>query len=366
MIKIGNFTFYPGQAISCNIEGDYTEGRIHIEGDRLWICHDNRQHDGDESPDRWGHSFSWTFRVLVSSRLSDGVSDLTPLYDDVLFKEFNIDSKLKDNLSKFLKTRTIHLLFYSNVKPFEIYTSAQLSDNTGFITLLGASKRPDGTECAKKTEIKFSRFCKKVSDAVSKLSGNKIFQDDQEIEKVYNNFVAIQEGSFYKLEIVSGEDINRGYTGDNYASQSVGTLYKSCMTDKFDLLNIYTKNPNQVQLAILSSPNGIEARCIIWSTSKSEKIFDRVYYTHEWCEKILADKLKEMSYLCVNEELSKRYFIDVVLENYEFEKYPYIDNFKFRMDGSNRLHAIDSTSRLEKGRYHIYTATNGSYSNTNI
>lgn len=361
MIKIGNFTFYPGQAISCSIEGDFIEGHIHIEDGRLWICHDNRSHDGDESPERWGHRYSWTFNVTTSGRLSDAVSDLTPL-DGVEFKDFTIDSKLKDTLARFLKTKTIHLLFYSNVKPFEIYNSAQLSDKTGFITLLGASKRPDGTECTKKTDIKFSRFCKKVSDALE----NKIFQDDQEVEKVYNNFVAIQEGSFYKLEIVSGEDIKRGYTSANYASLSCGTLHKSCMTEKFDFLDIYTKNPNQVQLAILSSPNGIEARCIIWSTSKSEKIFDRVYYTHEWCEKILADKLKEMSYLCVNEELSKRYFIDVVLENYEFEKYPYIDNFKFRMDGSNRLHAIDSTSRLEKGRYHIYTATNGSYSNTNI
>lgn len=364
MVQIGNHMFYCGQLVSCYIEGEYVEGHLYIGDDRLWICHDDPSHDGDDAPDRYGHKYSWTFRV-INGRFTDQVSNLVAFNSKINFKKFEFSNELNSDLIKFLPSRTITQLFYSVVKPFEIYSSASYSEKTGYILLRGSSTRPDGSACQKKLEIKFSRFCKRVSDAFKDLTEEAIFESDHAIETAYNNFVAIREGSFYKLQILSGEDISYGYKQENYANLVNGTLHKSCMTDKLSFLSIYTQNPNQVQLAVLSSTNGVEARCLIWTASDGTKLFDRIYYTQDWCEKVLFEKLEKLSYLCIDKHLESKCSLDVVLDKYEFEEYPYMDNFKFRMKGSNRLHAVSGTSRLEAGSYQVYVSTRGDYQNAN-
>lgn len=363
MIQIGNYLFYAGQPVTCTIEGEYVEGHLHIEDGKFWMCHDDRSHDGDESPDRYGHRYSWVFRWL-NGRFTDGIRNLVPVVEKIALKKFEIADELNSDLIRFLSKRTITQLFHTAVKPFEIYSSAKHSEKVGYIVLRGSSLRPDGSACQKKLEIKFSRFCKRVSDAYKEVTGDAIFENDHQIETAYNNFVALKEGSFYKLQILSGDDITFGYKRDNYANFINGTLHKSCMTDKLNYLSIYTQNPNQVQLAVLTSPNGVEARCLIWTTSDGHKFFDRIYFTQDWCEKILFEKLENLQYLCIDKHLENP--LDVILDKVEFEDYPYVDSFRYRMVGSKRLHAVKDASKLEPGSYHVYGSTGGGFQTHNI
>lgn len=376
MLHYNGQTFTPGTLVTCVIQDSIINGHIHIEKNRMWICHDSPKLDGDPSPNKWGHQYSWTFSVLLSGRLSDEVYDLKSLGNLPPYKEVSFDNRYSKRdsqtyrwLSQVLSRHDLVYAFNFKVRPFEEFDNVYASEKPGFIKLSGVVNTKNG-KFPKEVEIKLSRYLKKVSDEIynyqfknkSESPVYRLFTDSQ-IEKIYNSFVALQSGSFFKLKIVQGKDINYGYTGSNYTKVNSSTLHKSCMTDQLSFLSLYRQNDN-ISLAILESENGIEARSLIWESVDGTKYFDRIYYSADWIEKVLADKLKEQGYINVREICEN---VIVELKNVNFSEYPYIDSFNHHLIDPethkplNTFIYCQNESIVRHKPFRLYTKVDGSF-----
>jgi uncharacterized pyridoxamine 5'-phosphate oxidase family protein len=88
-------------------------------------------------------------------------------------------------------------------------------------------------------------------------------------------------------------------------------------------LSLYTKNPNQVQLAVVNIDGKIAARVFVWTTVSGERVYDRIYFAYEWLNSFVSGKLEKMGI----KPIIKENFQMVQLENWTFEQYPYLDHF---------------------------------------
>lgn len=363
------FVFQSGDKITCYISNSFIEGTIHIYDERMWICHDEPKFDGDRSDVLYGHNFSWTFHKISHNRLSDDVTHLMPLLQYVKSKDVTIDARLNKIFSAIMDRNTVTRTFYFKLKPFEDFCNIEYSDNPGFIILNGTVKTKNGS-FKKKVEIKLSRYLKKISDSYCALLKEQNFEpviifNDSQIEKIYNSFVAFQSGEYFKLEILRGDEIDKGYIKDNYSSVVTGTIHNSCMSDRIHYLDLYKKNDN-VALAVLKSPNGIEARCLLWTLENGQTYYDRIYFSFEWIYNVMIEKLKKMSYLSlIDENTGDKINARIKIENADFQYYPYLDSFSIYSPETKYLYCYDM-SKLPKGRYRKYQRTDGSFSNFSV
>jgi hypothetical protein len=353
---IQGIRYTSGDKVCCTFDsGLQVIGTLHIETgpDRTWICHDDPNKNGSESPNKWGHRFSWYFNYL-DGRYTDEVTGIRPFNSDLKYK----DPVVQEELSRFLgmqgNQHDLWLVARACLKPFEDYDRYELSDKPGFIRLSGKTKTEKGL-FEKNCEIKLSRFISKMSEALAK-AGAPTGIDDKFVERVHNNLVAFQSGEYLKVEYLTGRAIEEGYTKDKYSESATGTLHKSCMTDKLDCIGIYTGNKS-VSLAVIRSDVGIEARCLVWSFD-GKRYYDRIYYTFEWVataleKKLVADGCKRLQ--------SCRAVKSVKLERHEFDKYPYLDTFKFLSPSEGRLYFSKNWQLLPPGKYRVLTHADGSY-----
>jgi len=337
MVRVGTFNFKSGDIISCKIKGYIVKnGRVHFRSDTLgtsdvrgWICHSVVECSGDESPDRYGFEYSWGFHILDGNRLTDGVSDIVPYFPtNVEVKKVTISNELDTFLKLNQFDDIVNPLFYSKVGIFDEYTHYKMSDTDGCI-ILSSGILPN----AKKIEIKLSRFVRQVSTKLNELlSGDtskieyacgSMDVSDKTIEKIYNAFVSYQKNDKCTIHFLKGEDILQGYDRENYLYPEGGTLHKSCMIGYPQYLELYTKNPNQVQLAVVYIQDKIAARGLVWTAIDGKMYSDRIYYKHDWLEKIVSEKLRSMGIEFVQEKPIRV----VQLEKWEFTYYPYVDSF---------------------------------------
>lgn len=166
---------------------------------------------------------------------------------------------------------------------------------------------------------------------------------DKERDDFVNLFKANLQSDIH-FEIVSGEDIKFWYLETNYYDND-GELGSSCMrySKCQNYLKIYTENPNVCQMLIYKEGKKIKGRALIWKIEgfdKSEYFMDRIYTTEpaikkkfeEWCDKkgylrkyaSSADMIGYFIWKGSDYELD----IQVKLEKFKFEKYPYMDTFK--------------------------------------
>jgi len=178
----------------------------------------------------------------------------------------------------------------------------------------------------------------------------KYIQDinDSDIEKFVNDITAFikinmsPEGAL--IEEVKGESIRHWYDSDNYQSKA-GQLGGSCMADSScqGYLDIYTENPNQISLLILKSEQGkLVGRALLWSINdgeyKGKKFMDRVYTHTEYDVKIFekwaidngclyrnASNNGKIQYYFDGKKLPKAPELFVIIDNSDFDEYPYID-----------------------------------------
>lgn len=363
--------FNSGDAVECYITPQYyVQGTIHIhaQGHQAWICHDQPNKSGDRSPELYGHSHSWTFRFINSECCSDDIIDLRPS-TGLPSKQILFDSILKDYLHSILESNIFSQYFRYKVKPFEDFNQYALSQKPGFIVLSGEVKTRNGI-FPKTVEIKFSRYLKQLAVSYKKLfKENKVAEDysitDSQVEQFYNKFVSIQNGDYFQLEMLSSQDILSGYTSANYNNSKVGTLHKSCMTDKFSYLALYCNNSN-CRLAVLKSDKGIEARCLVWTDEEGQSYFDRIYYSSDWIENVLEKKMKALNFINV---YRTKDIVRIRLENQKFEHYPYLDSFMYqhRKAGCRKhFYATPSTDLLPSGLYRRYQRTGGDWANFRV
>jgi hypothetical protein len=189
----------------------------------------------------------------------------------------------------------------------------------------------------------------KIVRSLLKLSGETF--SDKQIEDFVNKFKATIDSinSFDRFETVSGSDILKYYKIDNYADFDEGQLGHSCLNNKpNDIFDMYVMNPNIVKLVILKATdsNKIVGRALLWQTNEG-LFMDRIYTSKDsdvalfkmyagsidsWSKELQTSSYKYRSdfhYFFQIEKNGKMKKGDLIvqLDNYGFNKYPYLDTF---------------------------------------
>jgi len=340
MVTINGIKFTHGMRIRCKIDDRHiSNARLSIDGNRLYICHNEQFAEGNEAPQMFGYRFSWVFQSSKDG-LTEEVSNIQPLLD-VNFKD---DIKISSDITRFLHLvgQDLALLFEVKCGIFDEFHIYDKSPNNGFIILSNDKK---------KVEIKISRFIRQVSSNIELILGNEMKLTDHDIEKLYNKWVAFQNNEMLKVTILTGKDILKAYTKENYISDFDSTLTQSCMTDKHDYLSLYTDNPC-ISLAVLFIEDKVAARCLIWETEDG-KYFDRIYYQHDWMCPLIESALIEMGYKSVQNRGGV--ILSVKLQNCKFDYYPYLDSFCYLDEENSKI----TTSRPETTGFKLLRRTDG-------
>ena len=188
-----------------------------------------------------------------------------------------------------------------------------------------------------------------IGRLIRRLFGTRF--DQQSIEKFVNKYKATIRGekAFEKFELVEGDQIAHWYLRtryeDNAGRRSV--LNGSCMSGREcqNFFGIYTKNPNQVKLCILKNEKGdkIKGRAIIWQLAEPEgyTFMDRIY-THDDADVNVFVEYAKMNGWATKQRQTYRgdelllpvgtkknnVKLKVILEDVNFNRYPYMDTFR--------------------------------------
>ena len=172
----------------------------------------------------------------------------------------------------------------------------------------------------------------------------------EEFVNLYKSTYDILGDSFKKFDIVEGEDIQRWYKRDNYASGG-GTLNNSCMAEVAKTyFNVYVKNKN-VKMVILYDDDGvikddkysslkIKGRAILWDCEidgVKSTYMDRIYTKNDSDVNLFKEFAKENDWwfkehqdmepdqFVSNGSIRKRATIKVSLDKVKTGKLPYMD-----------------------------------------
>lgn len=293
---------------------------------KYYLCHNNHNFNGSESPDKLGYKYSWVFREynenyakLEGRRFTDNIK----IYEGEL-KEVNFSEKLKSFIE--MEETNLFSLFEINGGKFEKYDSIDVNKDGLLVISSSVLNRT--------MEMKVGRFLRALADENPKLieTTNDMFGeikiDNNILEVITNNLHTFNNEEHVKNKLVSGEDILEGYNRNNYFNNK-GSLSGSCMTDKFSFLELYTKNPN-IELAIFYFKNKIVGRCLIWEID-GIKYHDRIYYSNNWVFVSMTKTLKDMNIepIFIDKELS-------IQLDYIPKFFPYLDTMKY-LDSNNKL-----------------------------
>jgi len=331
-ININGFDFKSGDSVTCEIDGvDISDAKIFINGGDIYICHSNRNREGNSSPDKLGYPFSWVFRILDDGTLTDNVKKLSLSILSSLKKRHVTFSNDLDN---FIYSYNCDIMKYVQyeIGLFPEYTEYHISDKLGFIKMSNDNRS---------MEIKIGRMLKQIPSKLDSTTGVKIKLTDSYIESMVNSYISFQNMCKTEIEYLVGRDILMGYTRDNQVAGD-STLNSSCMNDKHDFLQLYTNNPNKVKLAIIKSGGKIAARALVWETEDGKR-YDRVYYRFDWQEKLMKSKLESVGITSIKMEDVAIVKLDVS----DFEHYPYLDSlYIFDKKCGRLIYINDSVKHL--------------------
>ncbi len=229
--------------------------------------------------------------------------------------------------------------------------------------------------------VKMGRVIKKLLPQIS----------DKDLEKLVNDLRS--ETSGYEIKLVKGLDIIKYYKRETCDEKSLqyGTLNSSCMMDKVtenkNIFDIYTKNPETCQLAVMLNGEGkLVARALVWKideisrydqslvtkgdedrfysslnlnwelvdqnnydndlfTTKVKELYlmDRVYYTKDWMENSLHKwamskrmMIKWRDQISYN-GVTNRPILTVSVNKVGYRQFPYLDTFKYYDVQSGKL-----------------------------
>jgi len=320
MIEINNNKFEDGDEITFLFDDTIIQGEIHIPNDdEYFILHNERSYWYDDNPISNGYKYAWFFR------LEDNI-------DNFIFHRINIkklfkytEKHINKSIRYFLMNQSPNLyhLFYLNLEPIEKYEYIRESETQGHIELKSKERN-------KKLSTKIGRLAGKLvssfNDIVKTNPKNTLFQfKDKDIERLHNQWMAAHVSEI-RYAIFKGEDILKGYTSTNYC-KGQGTLHNSCMTDKKHILDLYTKNPDNVSLLVFyaqDEPEKIAGRTLIWKCNDGEFYNDKIYFTQDWFEFAYQNVCNNLGFKRI---YGKDDTCSVTLKNLNFKRYPYLDTF---------------------------------------
>jgi len=198
----------------------------------------------------------------------------------------------------------------------------------------------------------------------------------------YEEFVNLYKAEFVvvsnEFKMVKGDEISYYYDLYNYAYDGKGQLGSSCMRyrDCQKYFGIYQKNPEVCQLlAYVNQDNKVLGRALVWKLEKkvdgcpAEYFMDRVYCANDSDMIKFKNYAKEKGWVMkdknssgIVESLFFNYndtvilsHINVQLENFRLENYPFVDTVAFLHLGNGKLHNIRGKNTIE------LTSTDGDF-----
>jgi hypothetical protein len=198
------------------------------------------------------------------------------------------------------------------------------------------------------------------------------------LDKDFETFVNLFKSTIDKLndkfsyfDVVKGDDIHYWYGRDRYY-ESRGTLGSSCMAGAYkEWLEIYTDNPNQVNLVIFKSQDDdskIVGRAILWTLTDGKKFMDRIYTINDSDVNLFREFAKENGWYskyhnsstdsgrCIAPDGSTVDLdLTVNLDNKSYRNYPYLDTLKYFREGTGIL------SNEKRGNSITLEDTDGGY-----
>jgi hypothetical protein len=170
----------------------------------------------------------------------------------------------------------------------------------------------------------------------------KLFKtNSSEIEYFASQFLAIVDPPVFHMKVVKGNDISKFYQHNNYYQQS-GSLGASCMKcSPANYFDIYTQNEDKISmLLMLDQYDKVMGRAILWN-GNDFKLLDRIYvcndnylyYFYNWAKENSCFYKEENTWytpknIMYDGEKTIKEF-EISLKNVDFEKYPYMDTFKW-------------------------------------
>ena len=329
-ISLNGNTFTHGSNVLLQLD-DCTpfNGTICIENNnRFFVCHDNPEFDGSDSPVKFKHKYSWVFTTdnngaLKQERRSVKITPVTPevVQEKVSpkFEALKIEYSLA--LSGFIDTNFKDLQFLFKLKlgildPYDRITD----EKDGFVELHSKERK-------KKLKIKLGRLLRKLITSYNKMLPEKTAEKkrqpielkDELIEEIHNKWTSFNTDVSFVL--AKGEEVLQGYSSKNYLKS--GNL-TSCMTDRFNDLKLYTKNPDQINLMIFYFQGQVCGRTIIWNCDDGKSYHDRVYSAKDSLTPAINDLIKKSGFK--NAKTSGK--LKATLKKADFANYPYLDTFR--------------------------------------
>lgn len=250
-------------------------------------------------------------------------------------------------------------------------------------------------------EVKMGRVIRKLIPEIP----------DKDLENLVNILKSEQTG--YEIKLVKGADIAKYYKRESCDKKLLGygTLQTSCMMDKESdvpyIFDIYTKNPEVCQLAVMLNKNGeMVGRALVWKIDEISKRFysgdledvknrletddfwkslnldwnftkdkvgknlsqtttytfeakpkdlfvmDRVYYTKDWINNSFVKWAKEKNFMIkigstfeYNGHFDDHPMLSVKVNKLAYRQFPYMDTFKHYDVQSSILSNYDSSDR---------------------
>lgn len=220
-------------------------------------------------------------------------------------------------------------------------------------------------------EVKVGRAMR----SLLKAAGHDKFltRDIEEFVNLYKASIDKLNDKFSYFDVVKGDDISYWYYYPQYLQRS-GTLGNSCMSDvPSHYLDIYTKNPNNISLVILKSPDfpeKIVGRAILWKLNDGKMFMDRIYTINDSDVQLFRDYAKDNKWYskCRNNSCDSsdsfspdgdtvNLDLSVNLENYNLSKFPYLDTLKYFYPKTGEI------SNIEGNGCYILEDTGGDWSN---
>jgi hypothetical protein len=156
-------------------------------------------------------------------------------------------------------------------------------------------------------KIKLGKLIVKVADELE--IDTKTKDDAKEIEKYVNRYKSWYKAiSKLHFETLKGDSILRGYNPKFHVDNG-GMLRGSCMNKKWNCLELYTKNPEKVELLVLvDGNNNIYGRSFLWKLDNVPYIFmDRVYGAENYITDMFTDYAKKHGMIYREQEQLNKY-----------------------------------------------------------
>ena len=281
----------------------------------------------DIDPSKYGYS-NYTY-------FSDRIASFLECKFQFEEKDFYIDNSLYD----FIYENCLITFFKYKLEPFTEYDTFEMLKENSLIRMVNSSN-------GNKLDLKIGRYLTKINTYLNLLT-------PQKIEDLATKYKSRCEENI-EFEYLIGDDIKEGYKTENYDLHNNSSLWGSCMNDKSTYLNIYTKNPNVVKLAVLKKNGKIQARCFVWKIN-DKFYFDKIYYYKEHQFSIIKQNLESDGVSSIN----TLQFASVKLDFCDFKRYPYLDTFYLLDVEAKTLIHIDT-----ERNYRILHDQNGSYEET--